>query len=188
MSAEIPPTIDYATPVPPRRRGPGIWIALGVGVPGIAFMLSLGALFAARRAAQAKLQAAQAQAVRARSYAEVGARAHREPRGPGKVYWMTLARRSSMPIPETHDRAIVHIGDIAQKKVQLNIDDASGNPLLNSTSVGEGDVRRFDLAGQALEIEVIDLLTIPGNDDYATFEVRPAGTGLSKYGKIKQPA
>jgi type II secretory pathway pseudopilin PulG len=175
-----PPTIDYATPLPKKSRSPLIWIMLAVAL-AIAALLLLGFLFTARRSIVAQVRAQQAQVAANAAAARV--RALVAPKPP---FRMTIQQRERKAMPGTNGSVIVRLGDITHGQVLLSIDDPSGNSLLSTVSVHEGDIQSFSVAGQSFEIEIVELKNFLTSEDYGVFAIRSAGAALSEDEKINR--
>ncbi len=95
----------------------------------------------------------------------------------------TIAQRHTRSIAEYDDDLKIHIGDITRGQVLLNIWGDHYATILDTTSVTDGDVIKFDYKGQTLYLTVISLTNVLFGTDFGKFELSstpPAERELSE--------
>ena len=165
-----PPSIDYATPSPPRRR-PIAWIVL------LTLLVLLSAAFLLWVTGRS------VQIVMAPPAPITARPAVLPPTVPSRV---TIVQRQEQPLPGSNGTLIAHLGDITGGQAILTIRDSSGALLLNSTSVSAGDVQTFDVGNSTFEIEAIELRNFLTGDDFGVFAIRQKGASLTEQEKIER--
>jgi hypothetical protein len=171
----MPDPLDYATPAP-RRFRPLLWVFLGIAVfLLIGTFLGTSMTYRAVRATQAQRVAAQAAQV---ASARAGLFA---PTTPSKI---TLVQRQRAELTGTSGTVFVQIGDITGGQTLLTVSELGDGVLLPTVSVQEGDVQTFSTGGRTFELELVELRNFLTGDDFAVFELRAAGSGLSEEEKI----
>ena len=170
-----PPTIEYATPAPPRRRAV-LWIVL---LAVVLLLIGMIALFFFTRVQvvttvvvpSAKLLPAAPAAVKVIA-----------PSTPSRV---TIIQRREQALEGSQGTVIAHIGDITGGQTLLTIRDSAGNQLLSTRSVGVGDVHSFTVGNASFDVEVPELNNFLTGEDYAVLAIRKAGAPLSEEEKIQ---
>jgi hypothetical protein len=138
------------------------------------------------RAARSQIAAAQAARALAAAQATRVAAARAAVVAPAVPSRVTIVQRKSQPLPGTNGSIVARIGDITGGQVLLTIDDAGGQPLVNTLPMREGDSTQFTVGAAKFEIELVELKNFLTGDDFAVFALRQAGTALSEEEKIKR--
>jgi len=84
---------------------------------------------------------------------------------------LTIIQRTDKVIPGSHRGARIKLGDITQGQVLLSIRGPLGQPIVDTTSVREGDVVPFQCGKNAYYLTVVELRNLVVGDDFAVFDV-----------------
>jgi hypothetical protein len=105
------------------------------------------------------------------------------PTAPSQI---TIIQRTTKPLPGTNGTILARIGDITGGQVLLKLEDSRHNPILDTVSVHEGDVRTFTVGTASFDFELTQLKNFLVGEDFAVFTIRAAGTAMSEQQKIQR--
>jgi hypothetical protein len=162
-----------------RQRRNWFWVVAIV----VACLLGTSVFFVMVRRAMLAAQVTRARAAAAAAVAMAASArlALTPPSVPSRV---TIVQRDKQPLPGTNGRITAHIGDITGGQTLLTVSDASGNALVNTVSMREGDSATFTVGTATIEVELVELKNVLTGDDFAVFALRQAGTALGEDEKI----
>src|SRR5688500_9723586 len=142
--SQPPSPIDYATPYPQPRRRMWLWL---IPLPALALLfLAMVALFMVRSTVRVTV-----------TPATVAPAPPQPPTLPAVPQRIALLQRQQAMLAGTGSGVFVHIGDITGGQTLLTIRNAAGIAMLPTTSVQQGDIKTFPIAGNTFEIEVAEL-------------------------------
>jgi hypothetical protein len=178
-----PPTVQYATPPRDSRRG---WRLI------VVLLLVALVVLAAAAGMMLYLLVGRASVTVAVTPAPAAPAAPNPPslNLSSDPLRLTIKQRETRAVPGANDTVLIQLGDITRGQVLLSIVGADGTPILDTTSLREGDGIPFTVKGSGeFTIDLLELHNTLTGDDFAVLSVSKASANappLSEEEKIER--
>ena len=97
-----------------------------------------------------------------------------------------VSQRSTTPVPGSDGKILITVDDITRGQVLTTLSWDNGEPIVATRSARPNDVITFSAGGHMYELKLTELTNVLVGDDTASFEIWPAGAGLSEDAKIER--